>query len=34
VITALHRRAQHPSAIVREHVQWALAQHQPAALDS
>jgi len=28
VIAALQRRMQHPSAVVREHVQWALAQHQ------
>jgi epoxyqueuosine reductase len=31
VITALTARAQHPSALVREHVQWALAQHHGAA---
>jgi epoxyqueuosine reductase len=30
VIAALNARAQHPSAMVREHVQWALAQHRPA----
>ena len=28
VIAALEGRMQHPSAMVREHVQWALAQHQ------
>ncbi|MGY6630326.1 MAG: tRNA epoxyqueuosine(34) reductase QueG [Wenzhouxiangella sp.] len=28
VIEALEARSQHPSALVREHVQWALAQHQ------
>jgi epoxyqueuosine reductase len=28
VIAALSSRAEHPSAMVREHVQWALAQHQ------
>jgi epoxyqueuosine reductase len=27
VIAALSSRAEHPSAMVREHVQWALAQH-------
>ena len=27
VVAALSSRAQHPSAVVREHVQWALAQH-------
>ncbi|HEX3950892.1 MAG TPA: tRNA epoxyqueuosine(34) reductase QueG [Steroidobacteraceae bacterium] len=30
VIAALGARAQHPSALVREHVGWALAQHRPA----
>ena len=30
VIAALSARALHPSALVREHVSWALAQHQPA----
>ena len=25
------RREHHASALVREHVQWALAQHRPAA---
>jgi epoxyqueuosine reductase len=28
LIESLHNRAQHPSPLVREHVQWALAQHQ------
>ncbi len=28
VIAALERRADHPSALVREHVAWALAQHR------
>jgi epoxyqueuosine reductase len=27
IIAALHSRQDHPSALVREHVQWALAQH-------
>ena len=27
VLTALRSRAEHPSALVREHVAWALAQH-------
>jgi epoxyqueuosine reductase len=27
---ALRARAEHPSALVREHVAWALAQHSPA----
>src|SRR5271167_260148 len=27
IIAALSRRARHPSPLVREHVQWALAQH-------
>ncbi len=31
VVTALSSRASHPSAIVREHVAWALAQHASAA---
>jgi epoxyqueuosine reductase len=30
VIAALKSRAEHPSALVREHVSWALAQHRPA----
>ena len=28
IALALNRHADHPSAIVREHVQWALSQHQ------
>lgn len=28
LVAALQSRAQHPSALVREHVDWALAQHQ------
>jgi epoxyqueuosine reductase len=28
LLESLRNRAQHPSALVREHVQWALAQHQ------
>jgi epoxyqueuosine reductase len=28
VIAALESRRQHPSELVREHVQWALQQHQ------
>ena len=31
VLAALQTRAHHPSALVREHVQWALAQHQGTA---
>jgi epoxyqueuosine reductase len=27
VVAALHARADHPSALVREHVRWALARH-------
>jgi hypothetical protein len=27
---ALRSREQHPSPLVREHVRWALAQHEPA----
>jgi epoxyqueuosine reductase len=30
VIAALSARSQHPSALVREHVSWALAQHDAA----
>ena len=29
IISALSNKLQHPSALVREHVQWALRQHQP-----
>jgi epoxyqueuosine reductase len=28
VLGALQRRAQHPSPLVREHVEWALSQHR------
>ena len=28
VVNALNRRKDHPSALVREHVDWALAQHE------
>jgi epoxyqueuosine reductase len=31
VIEALHARADHPSALVREHVRWALARHERLA---
>lgn len=31
VITALRQRSDHPSALVREHVAWALARHNAAA---
>jgi epoxyqueuosine reductase len=31
VLGALHSRADHPSALVREHVGWALARHAAAA---
>jgi epoxyqueuosine reductase len=31
VIEALHARASHPSALVREHVHWALARHERVA---
>jgi epoxyqueuosine reductase len=33
IVEALRSRAQHPSPLVREHVHWALAQHEtvPAA---
>ena len=27
VVSALQQRSDHPSALVREHVQWALRQH-------
>src|SRR5271166_120170 len=33
LIAALEARAQHPSALVREHVQWALAQHASIPVD-
>jgi epoxyqueuosine reductase len=32
VVAALASRAQHPSALVREHVGWALARHPPAGV--
>jgi epoxyqueuosine reductase len=31
VVAALQTKIQHPSALVREHVQWALAQHRSRA---
>jgi epoxyqueuosine reductase len=31
IMEALRSRAQHPSHLVREHVRWALAQHEPAS---
>jgi len=31
IVAALQARAQHPSEMVREHVAWALAQHQSGA---
>lgn len=31
VISSLESRRQHPSAMVREHVEWALARHHPGA---
>ena len=31
VIAALHARANHSSALVREHVRWAIARHEPLA---
>lgn len=34
VLAALRRREHHASALVREHVQWALAQHRSAAPDA
>ncbi len=30
IVAALEARARHPSALVREHVRWALAQHAPS----
>jgi epoxyqueuosine reductase len=27
IVAALHARAEHPSALVREHVAWALSRH-------
>jgi len=29
VVQALRARRDHPSALVREHVEWALARHAP-----
>ena len=29
IVAALETRAGHPSALVREHVEWALSQHRP-----
>jgi epoxyqueuosine reductase len=31
VVAALRARADHPSALVREHVRWALSRHEPLA---
>jgi epoxyqueuosine reductase len=31
VVGALHARENHPSELVREHVRWALARHEPLA---
>ena len=31
VVAALRARADHPSALVREHVQWALSRHEALA---
>jgi epoxyqueuosine reductase len=33
LLESLQSRAQHPSAMVREHVHWALAQHSSIAVD-
>ena len=33
VIAALRARADHPSALVREHVAWALARHHQGSSD-
>lgn len=33
IIEALHARADHPSALVREHLQWALSQQSPSHAD-
>jgi len=32
VIRSLHSRRDHPSALVREHVEWALAQHRAVGM--
>jgi epoxyqueuosine reductase len=34
VVSALRSRSEHPSALVREHVQWALARHAVARVSS
>ena len=31
IVSALQARRWHPSALLREHVEWALARHQHAA---
>jgi len=33
LVAALRARADHPSSVVREHVQWALAQHGSESID-
>ena len=33
VVESLQRRAEHGSPVVREHVQWALAQHASKVVD-
>ncbi len=33
IIAALHGRADHPSAVLREHLQWALSQYEPSQHD-
>ena len=33
VVEALRARRAHPSALVREHVEWALAQHPQASAE-
>lgn len=33
IIAALHGRADHPSALLREHLQWALSQYKPSQHD-
>ena len=33
LLESLHSRAQHPSPVVREHVRWALAQHDSVPAD-
>src|SRR5277367_1154907 len=34
LVESLRRRAQHPSPLVREHVHWALAQHESIRVDT